>query len=79
MATVRKLLDNLTQGKTTLEKVAAELRGRSWVPPETTDVTGTVDAPLPPADSPDWIDIHGRLTNYQRRVLRQAYGADRTG
>ena len=76
MATVRQLLDDLSRGKTTLESVRRDFMARGWRqdPPLTpAQAAGVVDAPLPPADSIDWVDIHGRLTPFQRKTLRAAY------
>lgn len=76
MATVRQLMDDLTRGKTTVEAIRADFRRRQWPdPPEMTDAqaAGVVDTPLPPANSIEWVEIHGGLTPWQRRTLLQAY------
>lgn len=80
MATVRQLLDDLVRGKTTVEAVRKDFLHRTWPdPPATTDAqaAGVVDIPLPPANSIDWVDIHGGMTPWQRRTLRQAYDTAR--
>lgn len=76
MATVRQLLTDLTHGKTTIEAIRADFLRRTWPAlPEITDAqaAGVVDTPLPPADSIEWVQIHGGLTPWQRRTLLQAY------
>lgn len=76
MATVRKLLDDLTQGRISLEAVRKDFETRSWPPipePAPSQTAGVVDTPLPPADSVSWVQIHSRLTPFQRQTLLAAH------
>jgi hypothetical protein len=76
MVTVRKLLDDLSHGRTNVERVKQDFMTRSW--PAARRVTpaeaaGVVGIQLPEANSVDWVDMHHGLTEWQRQQLREAY------
>lgn len=76
MATVKELLDQLADGKTTVDEVAADFRSRVWKvkrKASKAEVYGVVDTE-PADDDNDWelVNEDARLTPEQYQALSQA-------
>lgn len=76
MATVKELIDDLVDGRTSLAEVARDFSTRSWpTMPEVDEAAawGATDAPVPPADSWAIVQNDPQLTAEQYQVLGAAY------
>lgn len=75
MATVRQLVQDLADGRVTLEQVTRDFAGRTWAIRTPTDAQryGVQDLPMPGPNSFDWVDMTVGLTETQRQALRAAY------
>lgn len=77
MATVQEMLDDLVDGKATLEDVAADFAKRSWPKPPTAPPTerwGVTDDDAPDPNSWAAVDACSLLTTTQYRALADAKG-----